>query len=61
MIEFRKFVLSKFRLYMNDKYGDADRVPIKKYEEEFKEWYEKNEEELLSEFERYENEFIYRG
>ena len=46
---------------MNDKYGDADRVPFEKFKEEFTKWCDENQEELLKQYEEYCQQFIYKG
>jgi hypothetical protein len=60
MIEARKFYLKQYRLYLDKKYGDSEKVPYDKFCEEFIRWTEENEEELLKEYEEYCEQFIYK-
>lgn len=50
MLSFRKFALERFSLYMDKKYGDAQKVPENKYVEDFDKWQKENFAELQREF-----------
>jgi hypothetical protein len=61
MIDLRKFLAEQFTIYMDDKYGDGDRVPREKFWEEYDRWLEDNGEDLLKQYDEYCQQFIYKS
>ena len=61
MIDPTKFYLRQFRKYLDEKYGDSEKVPKEQYWEEFYTWTEENAEDLLKQYEEYCQQFIYKG
>jgi hypothetical protein len=61
VIDFRKFLGEQFTIYMDDKYGDGDKVSSEKFWAEYDRWLEDNGEALFKQFEEYCQQFIYKG